>query len=76
LFETLTAFVALDGRVIPSGYVIFRRKEQPDETIKRKIHRALIITSQYKNKLHLENNIFFIGLFLSCNPKMEGKGMK
>jgi hypothetical protein len=41
LFETLTAFVALEGRMIPWGYVIFRRKEQPDETIKRKIHRAL-----------------------------------
>ena len=45
LFETLTAFVALEGRMIPSGYVIFRRKEQPDETIKRKIHRALFVPS-------------------------------
>jgi hypothetical protein len=45
LSGTLTAFVAQEGRQIPSGDVIFHRKELPDETIKKWIHRALFVTS-------------------------------
>jgi hypothetical protein len=71
LFETLTAFVALEGRMIPSGCVIFRRKEETDETIKRKIHRALFLMSQYKNKLHLEINIFLSACFFPATPKWK-----
>lgn len=75
LFETLTAFVSLEGRMIPSGYVIFRRQEQPDETVKRNIRRALLITSQYvyKNKLHLEINTFY-RLISFLQPQNGKKG--
>jgi hypothetical protein len=59
------------GTLPPSGDVIFHRQKLPDETIKKRIHPSLFITSQYKNKFHFQINKFSSDCCFALPPCMR-----